>query len=71
MLSTTRLDLGRIAGRYATIAVPDGSHGIYIEQVGNGIPVILLHNADRDSRQYQAQLADTELERGFRFIAFD
>lgn len=63
-------DLRRIAGRYETLRAPDGEYEIYIEEAGSGTPVVLLHTAGADGRQFQAQLADPAFG-GVRLIAFD
>jgi pimeloyl-ACP methyl ester carboxylesterase len=63
-------DLRRIAGRYETLRAPDGTYDVYVEEAGVGLPVVLLHTAGADGRQFQAQLADPAFDR-FRLIAFD
>lgn len=64
-------DLSGITGRYVRLDAPDGIHDIFVEEAGRGIPVVLLHTAGADARQYQALLAAAELTRDFRLIAFD
>lgn len=44
---------------------------VYWEQSGQGTPLVFLHTAGADSRQYRHQLWDVELAREFRMFAFD
>lgn len=66
-----RPDLSGIAGRYVPLDAPDGNYDVYVEEAGSGIPVVLLHTAGADGRQFQAQLADPALTARFRLLAFD
>jgi pimeloyl-ACP methyl ester carboxylesterase len=66
-----RRDLSGIAGRYLRLRAADGEHDIFTEEAGQGIPVVLLHTAGADARQYQALLADPGLTARYRLIAFD
>ena len=65
-------DPGQIEGRYHRVAIPGGAvASVYAESAGRGAPVLFLHTAGADSRQYLGQLADVELARAFRLHAFD
>lgn len=64
-------DLGQIAGRYAELSAPDGVFDVFVESAGAGPPVLLLHTAGADARQFHGQLADVELARDWRFVAPD
>lgn len=64
-------DLTRIKGSYHALAADGRQHDLFVEQAGNGIPVLCLHTAGADARQFQAQLADVELGRDFRLVAPD
>ncbi len=57
--STWRLD---VAGR---------SCRIFVEEAGQGIPLLCLHTAGSDSRQWRHLLADDELLARYRVVAFD
>jgi len=48
-----------------------GRNRIYFEEAGSGIPLLCLHTAGADSRQYRHVLADPEITQHFRVIAFD
>jgi pimeloyl-ACP methyl ester carboxylesterase len=60
-----------IVGRYAHIELEGRSHRIYFEEAGQGIPLLCLHTAGADGRQYRAVLNDAEITRRFRVVAFD
>ena len=65
-------NLGQITGRYAMVDVAGAPHRYYYETAGTGDPPILfLHTAGADSRQYLWQMADAELARRFRLFAPD
>ena len=65
-------DLGQITGRYAMVDVAGTPHRYYYETAGTGeLPVIFLHTAGADSRQYLWQMADVDLARRFRLFAPD
>ncbi len=46
-------------------------HRVYFEEAGHGIPLLCLHTAGADGRQYRALLNDPEITARFRVIAFD
>jgi len=56
-----------ISGRYVRV----GEHRIFFEEAGQGIPLLCLHTAGADSRQWRHVLNDGEITRRFRVIAFD
>ena len=56
-----------IVGRYAHI----DNHRIYFEEAGQGIPLLCLHTAGSDGRQYRGVLNDPAMTKNFRVIAFD
>lgn len=56
-----------IVGRYAHI---NGCR-IYFEEAGKGIPLVCLHTAGSDGRQYRAVLNDSSITKSYRVIAFD
>ena len=61
------MKLETIVGRYAQIE----NHRIYFEEAGQGIPLLCLHTAGSDGRQYRAVLNDAQITKKFRVIAFD
>ena len=60
-----------ITGRYAHIELEGREHRLYFEEAGQGIPLLCLHTAGSDGRQYRAVLNDAEIARRYRVIAFD
>jgi pimeloyl-ACP methyl ester carboxylesterase len=65
------MKLEPIVGRYAHLELEGREHRLYFEEAGQGIPLLCLHTAGSDSRQYRAVLNDPEVTRRFRVIAFD
>lgn len=65
-------DPDQITGKYRDLPGPDGRWArVYYEEAGQGIPLLMLHTAGADSRQYHALLADVELARDWHMYAFD
>ena len=60
-----------IIGRYARLELEGREHRVYFEEAGEGVPLLCLHTAGSDGRQYRAVLNDAEITRGYRVIAFD
>ncbi len=58
-------------GRYLHLAIADKWHRLYVEEAGQGIPLLCLHTAGADGRQYRALLNDSAVLAHFRVIAFD
>jgi pimeloyl-ACP methyl ester carboxylesterase len=46
-------------------------HRIFVEEAGKGVPLLCLHTAGADSRQYRHLLTDPGVTDRFRVIAFD
>jgi pimeloyl-ACP methyl ester carboxylesterase len=65
------MKLEPIVGRYARLDLDGQPHRLYFEEAGQGIPLLCLHTAGADARQYRAVLNDPEIARRFRVIAFD
>lgn len=60
-----------IVGRYLNLELEGQAHRMYFEEAGEGIPLLCLHTAGADSRQYRYLLNDQSVTRRFRVIAFD
>ena len=60
-----------ITGRYLTTSVEGRDYRIFVEEAGQGIPLLCLHTAGADSRQFRHLLCDGEITDRFRVIAFD
>lgn len=64
-------DCGQIEGRYQRLAADGTTYDLYYETAGQGVPVLFLHTAGADSRQFMPQLADVALANDYRMIAAD
>lgn len=71
MSSATQMRFEPITGRYMQLAIGGQPHRLYVEEAGQGVPLLCLHTAGADSRQYRGLLNDPELLKSFRVIAFD
>lgn len=60
-----------IVGRYATFDIAGTPHRVYFEEAGAGIPLVCLHTAGADSRQYRHILCDEAITSRYRVLAFD
>jgi pimeloyl-ACP methyl ester carboxylesterase len=60
-----------IVGRYVRLPIDGVPHRIYVEEAGTGIPLLCLHTAGSDTRQFRHLMTDDAVTRHFRVIAFD
>ena len=60
-----------ITGCYFSVDVEGAHHRVFVEQAGSGIPLLCLHTAGADSRQYRHLFNDRAVTDRFRVIAFD
>ncbi len=60
-----------ITGRYLAVDCAGTRYRIFVEEAGGGVPLLCLHTAGADSRQYRHLLNDREVTDRFRVIAFD
>src|SRR5258708_12426871 len=60
-----------MVGRYVHVDIGGEMHRIYFEENGAGMPLVCLHTAGSDGRQWRHLLADQEFTKTFRIIAFD
>lgn len=60
-----------ITGRYINLAIGGTPQRIYFEEAGQGRPVVCLHTAGADTRQWRFILNDEAFTRSNRFFAFD
>ena len=60
-----------IAGRYLRLDFEGRPHRVYFEEAGEGVPLLCLHTAGADGRQFRALLNDPAVTDKFRVIAFD
>ena len=64
-------DLEPIVGRYLRLTLGGRAHRVYFEEAGQGIPLVCLHTAGSDGRQFRHLMADEAVTRHYRVIAFD
>jgi pimeloyl-ACP methyl ester carboxylesterase len=60
-----------ITGRYLNCTLLGESHRLYVEEAGQGIPLLCLHTAGADGRQFRGLMNDERITKSFRIIAFD
>lgn len=60
-----------ITGRYVNLEIDGLAHRIFFEEAGQGVPLICMHTAGADSRQWRHLLNDKSVTNRFRVIAFD
>jgi pimeloyl-ACP methyl ester carboxylesterase len=60
-----------ITGRYLNCDLLGRPHRLYIEEAGQGIPLLCLHTAGSDGRQYRGLLNDKRITDNYRVIVFD
>lgn len=60
-----------ITGRYVNLEIDGLAHRIFFEEAGQGVPLICMHTAGADSRQWRHLLNDKSVTDRFRVIAFD
>jgi pimeloyl-ACP methyl ester carboxylesterase len=63
--------MSQISGRYHRVTLPEGTADIHVETAGSGRPILFLHTAGADARQFHGQLADVALAADWRLIAPD
>ena len=60
-----------ITGRYVNMEIDGLAHRIFFEEAGQGVPLICMHTAGADSRQWRHLLNYKSVTDRFRVIAFD
>jgi len=60
-----------IVGRYMRLNIHGRPHRLYFEEAGGGIPLLCLHTAGSDGRQYRAILNDPAVTDRFRVVVPD
>ncbi|HZP87863.1 MAG TPA: alpha/beta hydrolase [Burkholderiales bacterium] len=65
------IEIEPIVGRYTRVRIQDDWCRVYFEEAGRGIPLLCLHTAGADSRQFRHLMCDEAITAQFRVIAFD
>jgi pimeloyl-ACP methyl ester carboxylesterase len=63
--------LSPVVGRYVTVEIEGRFQRLYFESAGTGPPLLCLHTAGGDSRQFRYLLEDPELTSKWTVYAFD
>jgi pimeloyl-ACP methyl ester carboxylesterase len=63
--------LDPIVGRYVHVELGGRPHRLYFEEAGQGVPLLCLHTAGADGRQFRHLMTDDAITRHFRTLAFD
>jgi pimeloyl-ACP methyl ester carboxylesterase len=64
-------DFEPIIGRYLPLECDGELHRLFVEEAGRGRPLLCLHTAGADSRQYRHVMNDAAVTDRFRVITFD
>ncbi len=60
-----------VVGRYLNVDLLGAPHRLYVEEAGQGVPLLCLHTAGADTRQWRGLLNDDAVLEEFRVVAFD
>jgi len=60
-----------VSGRYVRFQLVDVEHRVYYESAGEGIPLVCLHTAGSDGRQFRGIINDASITRQFQVIVPD
>lgn len=60
-----------VKGYYVRVDIGGIAHRVYVEEAGAGTPLLCLHTAGSDTRQFRGMMNDPEVLAGHRVIAFD
>jgi len=60
-----------IVGRYLGVSIQGEDCRVYFEEAGQGIPLVCLHTAGADGRQFRHLMCDPAVTDHYRVIAFD
>jgi pimeloyl-ACP methyl ester carboxylesterase len=64
-------ELEPIVGRYLRLSLDGQPHRVYFEEAGQGWPLLCLHTAGADGRQFRHLMTDADVTRHWRVLAFD
>ena len=60
-----------IVDRYVYLTLQGRENRVYFEEAGQGIPLLCLHTAGADGRQFRYLMTDKAVTNHFRVISFD
>ena len=67
-MKSINIEFEDIIGRYLNINVEDTNYRIYVEEAVQGIPLLCLHTAGSDGRQFRHILNDQKITQTAWFI---
>ena len=67
----TDLNFEDIIGKYFNLNLKKDNYRIYVEEAGQGTPLLCLHTAGSDGRQFRHILNDKRITNNYRVIVFD
>lgn len=70
-MSASPIEIEPITGRYLRVTLKGKLHRIYFEEAGEGIPLLCLHTAGSDTRQYRSLMNEAKITSHFKVICFD
>ena len=70
-MKKNNIEFEDIIGRYLNIRIGNENYRIYVEEAGKGIPLLCLHTAGSDGRQFRHILNDRKITANYRVIVFD
>ena len=65
------VEIEPITGRYMRLDIHGRPHRLYWEEAGQSIPLVCIHTAGSDGRQFRALLNDPKITERFRVVVFD
>ena len=60
-----------IVGRYLNLEIEGRAQRLYFEEAGQGIPLVCLHTAGADGRQFRHLMCDSAITEHYRVLVFD
>lgn len=69
--ATSKVAWEPIVGRYLSVPILGEDCRIHVEQAGDGIPLLCLHTAGADARQFRHLMCDDAVTANYHVIAFD
>lgn len=69
--TSSEMNPAAVCGRYRDLAASGRRCRLYYETAGSGIPIVFLHTAGADSRQFHHLLCDVDIGREWAMHAFD
>lgn len=67
----SRIAVEPVTGQYIRTRLGGQDHRVYVERSGSGTPLVCLHTAGADTRQYRAVQNDPEILSRYEVICFD